>query len=83
MILIRVIRAIRQTACYFFFVMLKNHLLYHFWEIFMTEEDAKKIMEQLKKYTEETTSSKEKALQALIDAGLVKADGQPTDLYRN
>jgi len=49
----------------------------------MTEEDAKKIMEQLKKYTEETTSSKEKALQALIDAGLVKADGQPTDLYRN
>jgi hypothetical protein len=52
-------------------------------EIFMTEEDAKKIMERLKKYTEETTSSKEKALQALIDAGLVNADGQPTDLYRN
>ncbi|MEN8219395.1 MAG: hypothetical protein ABFS56_24185 [Pseudomonadota bacterium] len=49
----------------------------------MTEEDAKKIMERLKKYTEETTSSKEKALQALIDAGLVNADGQPTDLYRN
>lgn len=49
----------------------------------MTEEDAKKLTEQLKKYTEETTSSKQKALQALIDAGLVKANGQPTDFYKN
>jgi len=48
----------------------------------MSPEEAKEILERLKKYTEETTSSKEKALQALIDAGLVKADGQPTDLYK-
>jgi predicted transcriptional regulator len=49
----------------------------------MNQEDAKKILEQLKKYTEETTSTKEKALQALINAGLVNANGQSTDLYRN
>jgi len=52
-------------------------------EIFMSQEDAKKILERLKKYTDEITSSKEKALKALIDAGLVTADGQPTDLYKN
>jgi predicted transcriptional regulator len=49
----------------------------------MNEQEAKRILEELKKYTEETTSSKEKALQALFNAGLVKADGQPTDLYKN
>jgi len=49
----------------------------------MNQEEAKKILEELKKYTEETTSTKEKALQALFNAGLVKADGQPTDLYKN
>ncbi len=49
----------------------------------MNPEEAKKILEELKKYTEETTSTKEKALQALFNAGLVKADGQPTDLYKN
>ncbi len=49
----------------------------------MSEEDAKRLMVLLKKYTEEITASKEKALQALMDAGLVKANGQPTDLYRN
>ena len=48
----------------------------------MSQEEAKEILERLKKYTEETTSSKEKALQALIDAGLVKDDGQQTDLYK-
>ena len=49
----------------------------------MNQEEAKRILEQLKKYTEETTSTKEKALQALSLAGLVKANGQPTDLYKN
>ena len=49
----------------------------------MDEEDAKRILEHLKKYTEEVTSSKEKALQALVDAGLVKENGEPTDLYKN
>jgi len=43
----------------------------------------KKILDRLKKYTDEITSSKEKALKALIDAGLVTAYGQPTDLYKN
>ena len=49
----------------------------------MSQEEAKRILEELKKYTEETTSTKEKALQALFNAGLVNADGQPTDLYKN
>ncbi len=49
----------------------------------MSSEDVKKILERLKKYTDEITSSKEKALQALIDAGLVKTNGEPTDLYKN
>lgn len=49
----------------------------------MSKEEADEIIERLKKYTEEITSTKEKALQALIDAGLVTADGQPTDFYKN
>jgi predicted transcriptional regulator len=48
----------------------------------MSKEEAEEIMERVKKYTEEVTSTKEKALQALIDAGLVTEDGQPTELYK-
>ncbi len=49
----------------------------------MNQEEATKILTRLKKYTEEVTSSKEKAIKALVDAGLVKSNGQPTDLYKN
>ena len=48
----------------------------------MSKEEAEEIMERVKKYTEEVTSTKEKALQALIDAGLVTEYGQQTDLYK-
>ena len=49
----------------------------------MSKEEAQKIIDRLKKYTEETTSSKEKARQALMDAGFITENGQPTDLYKN
>jgi hypothetical protein len=52
-------------------------------EVFMNQEEATKILARLKKYTEKVTSSKEKAMKALVDAGLVKSNGQPTDLYKN
>ena len=54
-----------------------------FFEKFMNEEEAKQSIANLEKYTAETTSTKEKARQALIDAGLVKSNGQPTDFYKN
>ena len=49
----------------------------------MSKEDAQRILDKLKKYTEKTTSTKERARQALMDAGLVQENGQPTDLYKN
>jgi hypothetical protein len=48
----------------------------------MNQEDTQKIIERIKKFTKEVTSSKEKALQTLVDAGLAKPNGQPTDLYK-
>ena len=47
----------------------------------MSQEEANSILEGLKKFTEDATSSKENAIQALVDAGLITPDGQPTEPY--
>lgn len=49
----------------------------------MSEEDAKRILEGLQSYVAETTSSPEKALAALVAAGLVDENGQPTAPYKD
>ena len=48
----------------------------------MSQEEASSILQGLKKFTAEATSSKEKAIQALVDAGLITPDGQPTEPYK-
>jgi len=49
----------------------------------MSKEEADKLLEELKDYVAETTSSPEKARAALIAAGLVKEDGQPEEIYQD
>lgn len=48
----------------------------------MSYEESRKIIAKLKKQTEDNTESREKAIAALVAAGLVKQDGKPTEPYR-
>lgn len=48
----------------------------------MSAEDAERILQNLERSAQEACSSREKALKALQDAGLVKADGSPEDIYQ-
>ena len=48
----------------------------------MTKEEAEPILIALNKRVEEATTSPEKALAVLVAAGLVTADGKPTEPYR-
>ena len=48
----------------------------------MSQEEANSILERLKEFSKEVTSSKEKARQALVNAGLITPDGQPTAPYK-
>lgn len=47
----------------------------------MSAEDVKRILENLEISAKEACSSREKALQALRNAGLIKTDGSPEDIY--
>ena len=47
----------------------------------MSQEEAKIIIEKLKKRTAESASSREKALATLVAAGFVKPDGSPSEPY--
>lgn len=48
----------------------------------MTKEEADAILLTLEEQVKEDTSSPEKALAALVAAGLVTEDGQPTEPFR-
>lgn len=48
----------------------------------MSQEEANKILKGLEEFAKEATSSKEKAIQVLVDAGLITPDGQPTAPYK-
>ena len=48
----------------------------------MTKDDAIRIIKRLKIFTTETTSTKEKARKVLVDAGLIKKNGEATDFYK-
>ncbi|WP_171761568.1 hypothetical protein [Vibrio sp. RE86] len=48
----------------------------------MSQEDAKRILDGLEEFVQEATSSEQKAREALLAAGLIKADGQPEEHYK-
>lgn len=48
----------------------------------MTKEEADSILTKLDKQVKEDTASPAKALAALVAAGLVTKDGQPTEPFR-
>ncbi len=48
----------------------------------MSHEEAKRIIKELDKHIKDSSSSAEKALEALVAAGLVSKDGKPAEPYR-
>lgn len=48
----------------------------------MSKEEAEALIKQLKENNKKNTSSKANAIKALIDAGLVDSQGNPTKPYR-
>lgn len=49
----------------------------------MSQEDANRILAGLEKFVQEATANEQKAREALIAAGLIKPNGQPTEHYRS
>jgi hypothetical protein len=49
----------------------------------MIEQEYIDILNQLKEYQKEATSSKKNALAALFRAGLITKSGKPTKYYRH
>ena len=48
----------------------------------MSEQELKKSVEAMQNLQDELTSSKEKALAFLVEAGIVNASGELTEPYR-
>lgn len=48
----------------------------------MSNEELKRTLEALKSFRKELTSSKEKALAYLVDAGIVTPEGKLTEHYK-
>ena len=47
----------------------------------MNKEEAQKFIKKLNKHIKKSSLNAEKALEALIDAGLVRKNGKPTKPY--
>ncbi len=48
----------------------------------MSKEQAKILLTHLKEYVEETTATQDKAVQALVAAGILKSNGELKEIYQ-